>query len=235
MLQVIPVIDLRQGQVVHARRGDRANYQPVRSLLCQGAEPAAVIAGLLSLHDFRTLYVADLDAIQARGDHRALIERLRAAFPALEFWVDAALHEAASLVAWRQAGLGRPIVGAESLPDGGALARIAAALSAEDWILSLDFRTDVFLGPTAVLERNELWPRDVIAMNLAKVGSGEGPDVELLHRLAARAGGRRIHAAGGVRHLADLRVAQEAGADGALVATALHDGRLGAADLRALR
>jgi phosphoribosylformimino-5-aminoimidazole carboxamide ribotide isomerase len=48
------------------------------------------------------------------------------------------------------------------------------------------------------------------------------------------AAGRRIYAAGGVRDAADLAALARAGIAGALVATALHDGRLRRADIDAL-
>ena len=46
-MQVIPVIDLSGGRVVHARRGQRELYQPLRSNLCVGSEPLAVVEGLM--------------------------------------------------------------------------------------------------------------------------------------------------------------------------------------------
>ncbi|MBL8704261.1 MAG: histidine biosynthesis protein, partial [Rhodospirillales bacterium] len=61
-MDTIPVIDLKAGQVVHARRGDRANYRPIETSLSPSAEPVAVARGLMALHGFRRLYVADLDA-----------------------------------------------------------------------------------------------------------------------------------------------------------------------------
>ena len=60
----IPVIDLKGGVVVRARHGDRASYRPIETPLSRTSEPLDVVAGLLSLHPFRTLYVADLDAIE---------------------------------------------------------------------------------------------------------------------------------------------------------------------------
>jgi phosphoribosylformimino-5-aminoimidazole carboxamide ribotide isomerase len=67
-------------------------------------------------------------------------------------------------------------------------------------------------------------------MTLARVGAGRGPDIGVLERLVAQ-GACEVFAAGGVRDGADLVAASRAGARGALVATALHDGRLDAAAL----
>ena len=56
--------------------------------------PLDVVHGLLSVLPFRTLYVADLDAIERRGDNDAVLGRLKAAFPRRAFWVDNGLAEA---------------------------------------------------------------------------------------------------------------------------------------------
>jgi phosphoribosylformimino-5-aminoimidazole carboxamide ribotide isomerase len=234
-VKLIPVIDLLGGQVVHARRGDRANYRAVQSRLCDGAEPLTVVRALLALHPFRCLYIADLDAIQRTGDHRDTLARIRSTFPDLELWVDSGLADGNAAANWRASGLGLPIVGSESLRDLAALRDIAAGLSGSPWILSVDFRGEEFLGPAELLRRaEELWPQRLLAMNLARVGSMHGPDLDLIRRLIRIAPAREVYAAGGVREVADLDAAASAGAAGALVATALHDGRIGAAQLARL-
>ncbi|HEY5207250.1 MAG TPA: HisA/HisF-related TIM barrel protein [Roseiarcus sp.] len=48
------------------------------------------------------------------------------------------------------------------------------------------------------------------------------------------AGGREIYAAGGVRNAADLAALKGAGVRGALIATALHERQIVAADLQAM-
>jgi phosphoribosylformimino-5-aminoimidazole carboxamide ribotide isomerase len=68
-------------------------------------------------------------------------------------------------------------------------------------------------------------------MNLARVGSALGPDLELIAALRRLAPRSRWYAAGGVRNGLDLRRCREAGAAGVLVASALHDGRISRADL----
>lgn len=232
MLDIIPVVDLLNGQVVHARRGERQHYAPIQSGLCDGADPATIVDALLAVHPFRTLYIADLNAIQGRSDHGPVITSLRARHPELTLWVDAGLCQSEAVLSWHARGLGMPIVGAESLPTLAAFHDIAGHLPPEAWILSMDFRGETFLGPTGLIEAAPDWPRRVLAMNLARVGSGEGADLDLIQRLGRAAPGSAVYAAGGVREAHDLLRIERAGAAGALIATALHDGRLTSASLR---
>jgi len=233
-MRVIPVIDLLHGQVVHARRGDRANYRPIQSSLCQDSEPLSIVAALLRLHPFETLYIADLDSIQGFGQHRNQLREIRSAFPALELWVDSGISSRKELEMWFGSNLGTPIIGSESIHDEQALEGILGAVRPADWILSLDFRGDTFLGPYKLLIEPDLWAGRVLAMNLARVGSGNGPDTTLVERLSRLAPDREIYAAGGVRNISDLRLAIRAGASGALIATAFHDSRITQEDLRNL-
>ena len=100
-------------------------------------------------------------------------------------------------------------------------------------VLSLDFRGEEFMGPEALLRDPNLWPTRLIVMTLARVGTGQGPDVARIADVAARGGpGRRIYAAGGIRDRADLEAARQAGAFGALTASALHEGKISAGDLK---
>ncbi len=105
------------------------------------------------------------------------------------------------------------------------------ARSSRDWILSLDFRGDEFQGPREILDNAEAWPDRVIVMTLARVGANEGPDYALLKSIIARAGARRVFAAGGVRGRDDLLALRDAGAAGVLIASALHDGKIKTGDL----
>jgi phosphoribosylformimino-5-aminoimidazole carboxamide ribotide isomerase len=72
-------------------------------------------------------------------------------------------------------------------------------------------------------------------MSLDHVGNTGGPDLRRIRQLRPDAGDRQLYAAGGVRDAADLQRLQDAGADGALLASAVHNGRIGAAQLDALR
>jgi phosphoribosylformimino-5-aminoimidazole carboxamide ribotide isomerase len=229
-LQVIPVIDLMGGKVVHARMGDRASYRPIETPLARGSEAVDVISGLLGVYPFGVLYVADLDAIQRSGDNFSVLRGIRAKFPALSMWIDTGAATQDEVDAIVRPGLGSPIIGSESQRDASLVARHRNSGVA---VLSLDFRGDVFQGPAEILNEPKRWPRRVIVMTLARVGGGAGPDVARLAAIRSIAEGRELYAAGGVRDAADLAELGAAGAAGALVATALHQGRIVKADLEA--
>src|SRR5262249_9162262 len=81
----------------------------------------------------------------------------------------------------------------------------------------------------------DCWPARVIVMTLDRVGSQSGPDLERLRAVKAAAKDRAIYAAGGVRDGDDLQSLVNAGITGALVAAALHNGQITAADIHALQ
>lgn len=227
---IIPVLDLKHGAVVHARAGDRANYRPIATPLAEGSAPGVVLAGLLRLAPFRTVYVADLDAIAGAGGHSAIVRDLAAAAPNLRIWLDGGFATAAAAAKAASGGV-IPVLGSESLRDSGELAATLELLGPAGFVLSLDYRGGRFLGPAEAAERRDLWPEQVILMTLDRVGMDDGPDLVALEALVGAAKNRAIFAAGGVRDASDLLALRAIGVAGALVASALHDGRLSATTL----
>lgn len=222
-----------QGRVVHARRGARDTYRPVASRLTPSADPIDVAAALLGRFPFDALYVADLDAILGRGDNLAAVAALRARHGDTEIWLDAGVAGAGRLRQLYAEALGVPVIGSES-QSGIDVLEAVAALGAEA-ILSLDFKAGRLLGPAALLEQIALWPRRVIVLDLDRVGSGLGPDLDLLARVGALAPRARVYAGGGVRDARDLDALARAGAEGVLLASALHDGSVTPDDMERSR
>src|SRR5262245_26912028 len=230
-MEIIPVLDLKQGAVVHARMGRRDEYRPIETPLSPTSDPIDVARGLLKVYPFATLYVADLDAITARGDNHDALARLRAAFPQLTLWVDNGICDRSSARDWLAAGWGQLVLGSEAQRDVTFVRELAGDARVA---LSLDFRGPSFEGPRGRVDDAACWPQKAIAMTLARVGSGSGPDLERLSAIRAAAPGRHVYAAGGVRDATDLVTLKRAGIAGALVASSLHDGRLTGRDIAAL-
>lgn len=222
-MRIIPVLDLKGGEVVRAEKGGRDLYRPISTPLSPGADPVEVCLGLRRLHPFTTFYIADLDAIEGRTPNTGALDMLRAMPDAPELWLDAGVADASSLAAALDEAGTWPVVGSESQADDRLLQRFR---DHPRLILSLDFFADGFRGPASVAEQPELWPQQVIVMTLGKVGSRAGPDFVRLKEIKAKAGSRSVFAAGGVRDESDLRALVALGIDGALVATSLHDGTI---------
>jgi phosphoribosylformimino-5-aminoimidazole carboxamide ribotide isomerase len=229
-MRIVPVLDLKGGIVVHARRGQRANYAPLRSPLVAGCEPVSVARTLCAVCRTSSLYVADLDALAGQAVDVATLKALSVA---AESWVDAGATTPERAAALARAGVARNVVGTESLgPDGPGECCVAA--SAPPAVLSIDLRDGRLISPRAELAGREptaaaplataLGVRELLVIDLARVGSASGPPLSAVAELAAALPGLEIYAGGGVRDDDDLRALESAGATGALVATALHEG-----------
>ena len=224
-MQIVPVIDLKAGIVVHARRGQRADYKPLESPLVDGCEPVEVARALCALCRTTILYVADLDAIAGGPVDE---ETLAALASVAEPWVDAGATTPELAGALHRAGASRNVVGTESLGPGGEITPPV--------VLSVDLRDGRVISRDPELAGREpvavvplvrgLGLSELLVIDLARVGSGSGPPLDAVTALNAALPGVAIYAGGGVRDDADLRALESAGAAGALVATALHEGRL---------
>src|SRR3954463_10691789 len=129
-MQVIPVLDLRAGIVVQARRGQHSEYAPLRSSLVQGCEPVAVARALCAICRTRTVYVADLDA--ARGNpvnEAALAGLVSVAAP----WVDAGATTPQRAAALARVGVARNVIGTQWIGSGGLTRGVFVPFAARRW------------------------------------------------------------------------------------------------------
>jgi HisA/HisF family protein len=238
---VIPVIDLQRGVAVHAVRGDRERYRPLSSRIAEGSDPVPLTRAVRERFGLEELYVADLDAI---GGGPANSDVVAALAREAHVMVDAGAATATAVAGLLELGVARVVIGTESLPGAEAFRRLRTELPDAPLVLSLDLRGGRLVSPDPALSGSaaadalahfaDAGARQAIVLDLARVGSGEGPDVALLGELHARFPDVELLAGGGVRDAADLRALAAAGTSGALVATALHGGAIGAGELRAL-
>lgn len=234
-MNVIPVLDLRDGQAVWARGGRRHEYQPLHSAIVGGPDPAEIVATIRGRFGLTRFYVADLDAIERTGSNLPMIAAL-ARDLRVELMADVGVADVDAARGVLAAGAAQVIVGSETLEDLAALETMLAALSPSRLIFSLDARGGRILSrcdalraalPCEAAERVVLLGvSTLIALELERVGTGAGPDLATVHDIRAAAPQAMLIAAGGVRGLDDLSALREAGCAGALVGTALTTGAL---------
>ena len=239
-MQIIPVLDLKAGQAVHAVRGERERYTPVQGLLGSGHTVIALATAYRDQLGCHTCYVADLDAIAGLPGHTEILGALVA--EGLNLWVDAGVSEVNQALPLIGLGVTKIIIGSESLRSAAQLLKLTRQLPPNRLVLSVDLRSGRLQGPPDVDNLRQLVSlagqaslQDIILLDLARVGAAAGPPLDLLALLRPHFPDLAFYLGGGVRHAGDLEALAQAGASGVLVATALHRGDLTAADLEAYR
>jgi HisA/HisF family protein len=249
-MQLIPVLDLAHGVAVQARGGDRARYGPAESALTPGVagDPLALIQAYRDDLRARECYVADLDAIQGGDLQRGPLRDLARAGAPCALLVDAGISDAGAALEVLALGADRVIVGLETLRTFDDLASIVVAAAPERVVFSLDLRHGRPMLHPAIRDAGGAEPgavslagravaagvKTLLLLDVGRVGTGGGLDLGLVEALRRAFPSVRLLAGGGVGGRRDLDRIRDAGCDGALVATAIHTGRIGAADALAL-
>jgi phosphoribosylformimino-5-aminoimidazole carboxamide ribotide isomerase len=223
MMRCILALDLLGGVVVRGIRGDRDRYRPINeySKVVATSVPAEVIRIMRP----RETYIADLDCITGRGDNMSAIAELSK--------VTRTMVDAGARLPGDVARL-RPVSRSVILGTETASLALIRECHGSDVILSVDMKSGQMvagdpalrLSPLEVVRMLDDYTLDaIILLDVARVGSGEGIDFDLLAS-AASASRHPIIAGGGVRDPEDLDRIAAAGGAGAIVASAVHSGAI---------
>ena len=150
-MRVIPVIDLKRGVAVHAVRGERERYRPLRSRIAEGSDPVRLTRAVRERFGLDELYVADLDAIAGGPGSPDVVAALAREARVM---VDAGAATAAAVARLLELGVARVVIGTESLPGAEAFRRLRAELPEAPLVLSLDLRGGRLLSPDPALARH---------------------------------------------------------------------------------
>lgn len=208
-MDVILAMDLMSGTVVHGMRGERESYRP----LCWGLSPTADPVEYVRYLHPRFLYIADLDRIEGRGGH------------------DAVIRSCASLV--EHTYLDR---GCRTPNDCFHYQRITNVVGTETagndlscyhgGYISLDIRDGKVLplgiSPSSILSvLSSLDFEGAILLNVGAVGTSiPSPEKDL--QSWRRAWDGPLLYGGGIAGLSNLGLLRDLGYQGAIIATALH-------------
>lgn len=228
-MEIIPVIDIKDGCAVHAIKGKRSDYQPIKTSLCPSSDPLNVISNFIALGNFKRMYIADLNAIMKQGNNDELLKRVVESFPYINFWIDKGLQKIPFLS--KQFANSVSVIGSESLKESHLK---SLESSTTPFVLSLDFSSEGRMGPDTLFTNEQFWPKNIIIMTLGRVGQNDGPDYQKLEYFCSRYPDRNFIAAGGIRNMEDLLKLKKMGIEKALVASALHLKSISAEDINCL-
>ena len=233
-MQIVPVLDLSNGVVVHAKKGDRINYQPIVSHLCTSSNPIEIISSFLDLYNFKCVYIADLDALQKLGDNIEIIESIYRQYPNLEIWLDTGISLIEHYLKNIKLNSLRLIVSTESIDSISTFISILDDFPTHNFVLSIDYIEGKNLGPNILNQSTLEIPNDIILLNLDNVGSNQGVDIPVNLNQQNLSNKINLYYGGGIRNYKDLIKLKTVGFTGALIASALHNAKITREDLNSI-
>jgi len=236
-LELLPAVDIAGGQAVQLVQGvagsEKRFGDPVEAAL-RWQEAGA-----------EWIHLVDLDAAFGRGDNRELLAKIVGTLD-IDVEMSGGIRDDASLGSAIKAGCRRVNIGTAALESPGWCSR-AIATHGDRIAIGLDVRGQTLAarGWTRdggnlyeVLERlDEEGCARYVVTDVNKDGMLQGPNLDLLRDVCSRTD-RPVVASGGITELADLEALmglvtppdQEGGVEGAIIGTALYEGRFSLTD-----
>lgn len=233
-MQIVPSIDLRNGQVVRLKQGDygqQINYD---------VDPLDVARSFADA-GATWMHIVDLDGAKVgQPVQTALIAKIVAA-SGLQVEVGGGIRTEEDITALRQAGVSRIVIGTRAMEKWDWFEKlvhsphhsgtIVLALDAKDGIVATRGWTESSgrLATTVAREVSD-WPlAAILYTDVAKDGMLMGPNFEAT-RAVAEAGNVPVIASGGVGHIDHITMLRTLPVWGAIVGRSLYEGKVDLAE-----
>lgn len=223
MMRIILVLDIFDGVVVHAIRGERKDYMPIAgfSSVCETSDAAEIVRTL----NPGEVYAADLNRIRGMDDNFSVIKDVsRYCKTILSCGVRTVEDVSQGLLI-----ADTVTIGTENA-DFDVIGQACGLIDPGKIDVNIDImdnkiltNTRISLVPLEAVEKiNEHPINDLIIIDLSRVGTESGINIDLLEDAVARSN-HPIIFGGGVRDMDDLDLLRDIGIAGALVATGIHN------------
>ncbi|TWT51510.1 1-(5-phosphoribosyl)-5-[(5-phosphoribosylamino)methylideneamino] imidazole-4-carboxamide isomerase [Thalassoglobus neptunius] len=241
-MQLVPVLDLMDGQVVRGIAGRRNEYRANQSCFVQGSNPLQTACAFRERFGLKRLYVADLDAISGRQpDLRVLGELVESGF---RISVDCGSVSLTTAEQLRQLDIDEIVIPLESLSDWQSVEQLIEVVPTTQLRFSIDLMRGRPMGSVGEQESIRETTERVfgfgltkfIVLDLASVGMDGGLNtLEICQSILEMNAEAKIWTGGGIRNCEDLEGLREVcDVDGVLIASALHDGKISPAEVQRL-
>ncbi len=224
-MQIIPAVDVLDGQVVRLVRGDYGQSttyleSPADAVRSWGA------AGVGMVH------VVDLEGARQGSPSSGLVEVIASA--GVPFQIGGGIRSADAAVQMVAAGATRVVLGSSAVWQPELLAELVSRLGAERVVAAVDVKAGLATGAgwldegrpftdviSAVADSGVGW---ILVTGISQDGTLAGPDLDLTRSAVLAAPDAGIIGSGGVGKLGDLTDLQAIGAQSAVVGKALYEG-----------
>jgi phosphoribosylformimino-5-aminoimidazole carboxamide ribotide isomerase len=234
LFRIIPVIDILNSKAVHAKKGIRENYKPLRSKLFHSNNPSKIIKCLRYKYGFKEIYIADLDAIVKKKPNFKLLSKI-SKIPDIIILIDPGIATLDDVRVFSQYDFEKLILGLETLNNLEVISESIKLIGSHKIIISIDMYNEKVstnikeLKNVSLIEIvkkiENLGVNEIILLDLFMVGQKLGgvPPLYLNIRNVFR---KKILVGGGIKEYKDIVTYSKYNFSGVLIGTALHDGTI---------
>ncbi len=238
--RIIPVIDILNSQAVHAIKGEREKYKPLKSVLINDSNPTRIALKLKNEYLFNEFYIADLDAILQKKPNIAIISKIRD-IPGVEIMIDPGIKTKKNVEKYFKLNIKSLILGLETLRDLKVIRECLNLFDTNNIVVSVDMYNEVIQTNIrefknqdileVVSKIEDLGIVNIILLDLFKVGQKMGGISKLYLKIREQFNGE-ILVGGGIKDIQDIKEYKSNSFSGVLIGTALHDGSIKIEELR---
>ena len=232
--KIVPVIDILNSEAVHAIKGERDNYKPLKSVFVKTSDPLEIVKQLRHNLSIFEVYIADLDAIIKKTPNLSLFTRI-VQIPDIRVMIDPGIVFTKNIQQFSKYNLGALILGLETIQNLEVISDCIDIIGSKKTIVSIDMYKEII--QTNVKEFKKQQPIEtikiiedlgvdiIILIDLYKVGQKIGGIPPLYLKIREQFGGQ-ILVGGGIKDIRDIENYKNHDFSGVLVGTALHDGTI---------
>ncbi len=239
-MNVIPAIDLREGQCVRLYQGD-FDRQTIY------AKAPLSLAHQYEAMGFDALHVVDLDGARTgRQQNQEIIRRI-VATSKLTIQLGGGIRSDSQIDSWLATGLARVVIGSLAITEPGRVRKWLKNHGPERIVLALDVNVDANGVPLIATHgwrraaNMTLWQclaayeaagiQHVLCTDISRDGAMTGPNLALYTEFVDKYPGIQLQASGGVRSVDDFAALREIGASATISGRALLDGTISAMEI----
>ena len=226
MFRVVFVLDIFNGKVVHAVKGEREKYRSIHefSCVCSNSEPLYIVNELTP----REVYIADLNRLRGTGNNDEIIKKMG--------WKAKSMLDLGALT-MDDVHLGQELAQSVVLGTETATENLLEE-ACSFYPRTINFSIDILGGKILTNEAEFQIPpiklvkmlnsydiNDLIILELSNVGTSSGINTNFLKEVVDHSN-HNIILGGGIRNMKDISLLKDIGLEGVLVATSVHNGSI---------
>jgi len=219
--KIIPVIDILNSKAVHAVKGERNNYKPLKSYLFDSDDPIDIINILHQKYKFSYFYIADLDAIMKQDPNLDFLIKI-SKISSIKAMIDPGISLYNDILKYVNYNIEYIIVGLETISSIEILSNILNFSTQNKIILSIDMYKEKLLTNIDLFKNQNPLKIIKIIQDLGQKLGGISP----LYLDIREIFNGDIYVGGGIKDFEDIDNFYNNKFSGVLLGTALYDGSI---------